>query len=113
MPQPGVRANFSPVVQKPLGYKPADVSTNPPRLFTSIDNSDSPYQASDGQYLTVDMSAGDVSVKVPASGFFSVSRDGALNTLTLTGTISGTVNPTINFDKSTATMAYTTEWRYV
>ena len=113
MPQPGIRARFSPVVQKPLGYQPADSSANPPRLFTSIDNSDSPYQATDGQYIIVDMSSGDVSVTVPSSGFFSVSRDGALNTLTLSGTISGTLNPTINFDKSTATMAYITEWRYV
>ena len=88
-------------------------ATNNAPVFVSIDNTTSPYAASDNEYILVDMTAGDVDVTLPASGRLWVSRDGATNTLTLIGTVNGTVNPTINFDKSTATMAYITEWRYV
>jgi len=107
---PGVRANFSPVVQKPIGY---ESNSNPSDSYVSIDNADSPYAASSGDYIIVDMSAGNVTVTLPASGRVSVSRDGAANTLTLSGTVNGEVNPEILFDGSCASMAYITEWRYV
>ena len=74
---------------------------------------DSPYYAKDGEYILCDMSAGDITVVLPPEGKLWVSRKGASNTLTLQGTVSGTVDPTINYDGSTAALAYITEWRYV
>lgn len=108
MSQPGVRANFSPVIHQASGSAAASAPT-----YISIDAGDSPYQASNGNCLLVDMSLGDVSVLVPPSGTLCVSRDGEDNDLTLVGTISDKVNPKILYDRSTASMAYITEWRFV
>ena len=82
--------------------------------FIVIDNTDSPYQAANNDYILADMSLGDVTVNFPTSGRFSVSRDGADNDLTLNETVSECATPLIRFDKSTATMAkIVNDWRYV
>ena len=83
--------------------------------YKTIDNSSSPYQATGGECILVDMSAGDMDVIVPINGGdFCVSRLGASNTLTIIGTVNGTVDPKILFDGSTASMAkIVDDWRYV
>lgn len=81
--------------------------------YIAIDATNSPYTAADNDYLLVDMSLGDVDIVFPAFGRFSVSRLGEINVLTLLETVSGDLNPTIDFDRSAATMAFITEWRYV
>lgn len=83
-------------------------------VYVSKDNSDSPYSASDMEYVLADMSAGDLTIVLPSSGRVWVSRKGASNTLTIQGTVNGTVDPTINFDGTAVAMAYiSTEWRFV
>ncbi len=84
--------------------------------FKEIGSGVSPYPAIDGDFLLVDMDAGDVDIVLPSSGKVSVSRKhttGSANALTLIGTVNGEVDPEILFDGSCATMAYITEWRYV
>jgi len=81
--------------------------------YIVIDATDSPYTAANNDYILCDMSLGNVNVTLPASGRLHVSRDGVPNTLTLIGTVNGTINPTIAFSGSCASMAYITGWRYV
>ena len=86
----------------------SDIATNAAAIaaivepsYTSIDSGDSPYAASDGEYVLCDMD-GDIDVTPPATGRCWISRDGASNTLTIDATVNGTANPTINYDGSTA-----------
>ncbi len=81
--------------------------------YIAIDATDSPYLAANNDDLLVDMGLGPVDIVFPASGRFSVSRLGSSNDLTLLETVSGDENPLILFDRSTASMAYITEWRWV
>lgn len=82
--------------------------------FVVIDSADSPFAASNNDYILADMSSGDVTITLPASGRLSVSRSGSSNTLTLTGTINGVANPTIISDGDSPSIAFIgTEWRYV
>jgi hypothetical protein len=82
--------------------------------FVSITASDSPYAGTDNDYILCDMSGGDIVVQLPASGRLWVSREGGSNTLTLQGTVNGTVNPEIKYSGNAAAIAYIdSEWRYV
>jgi hypothetical protein len=82
--------------------------------YVSITSADSPYTASDNDYILADMSLGDIDINFPASGRFAVSRKGEDNDLTLNETVSEEENPLILFDKSTASLAkIDSEWRWV
>lgn len=82
--------------------------------YTLIDSTDSPYSASDNDYLLCEMSAGSITVVLPSEGRLHISRDGASNTLTLEGTVQGEIDPTIDNDGDGPSLAFIgTEWRYV
>jgi hypothetical protein len=81
-------------------------------VYVSITSADSPYQASDMEYLLCDMSITDIDVLFPAEGRIWVSREGASNTLTMQETINGMVNPLILFDNTARSFAKIGEnWR--
>jgi hypothetical protein len=99
-------SDISGILDEIAGLKPT---------FVTISSTDSPYSASSHECITVDMSTGDVTVVPPTNPEFpfSISRDGALNTLTIQGTVNGDVNPEIAFDGTTATLFWNgTEYRY-
>lgn len=81
--------------------------------YIVITSADSPYAAANNDYLLCTMD-GNIVITLPASGRLHVSRSGASNTLTLTGTVNGVVNPTIVADDDAPALAFIgTEWRYV
>ena len=81
--------------------------------YNVITTLDSPYAAVDNEYILCTMD-GNITITLPASGRIHVSRSGASNTLTLTGTVNGAINPTLSGDGSSVSLAYIgTEFRYV
>lgn len=74
--------------------------------YVEISNSDSPYAATTEQYIVVDMSGGDVTITLPSTGRLYIKREGASNTLTLTGDVDGTTNPTVAGDGTVVRLAY-------
>lgn len=81
--------------------------------YVSIASANSPYQIIDGQHILADMD-GDIAVTPPASGRFWISRKGASNTLTISGTVNGVSNPTIAFDGTGMAAAFMGgEWRWI
>jgi hypothetical protein len=82
--------------------------------YVFITSANSPYTASDNEYILADMSLGDIDINLPTSGRLVVSRKGEDNDLTLNATVSEEENPLILFDKSTASLAKIgNEWRWV
>tara|TARA_R110000803_G_C11760239_1_gene293816 strand:+ start:93 stop:482 length:390 start_codon:yes stop_codon:yes gene_type:complete len=89
-----------------------DISALKPS-YNVITTSDSPYAAVDNEYILCTMD-GNITITLPASGRIHVSRSGASNTLTLTGTVNGGTNPILLGDGSSVSLAYIgTEFRYV
>lgn len=81
--------------------------------YVTKSSADSPYSAANMDYVTADMSSGDLTVVLPSTGRLWVTRDGSSNTLTLQGTVSGATNPTILFNNTTVALFHNgTEWRY-
>lgn len=74
-------------------------------VYISITSEDSPYQASDMEYLLCDMSVSDIDVLFPTEGRLWVSREGSSNELTMQETINGSVNPRILFDNTARSFA--------
>lgn len=84
------------------------------RVFTTITSADSPYSASDGEYITANTSSGSITVILPASGTLSISREGTNHKLTIQGTVNGLVNPTIDYSGNAVTLAFiTSSWRKI
>lgn len=82
--------------------------------FITIDAAESPYNIADNTYATIDMSAGDVTVVLPASGRIWLTRSGPNNVLTIQGVVNGVTNPVIVSDGDAPALAYIgSEWRYV
>lgn len=82
--------------------------------YVVITNAESPYAASNNDYILCDMSTGNIDVTLPASGRLHVSREGSTNTLTLIGTVNGVANPTIVATGDAPALAFIgTEFRYV
>ena len=81
--------------------------------YNVITTLNSPYAAVDNEYILCTMD-GNITITLPASGRIHVSRSGASNTLTLTGTVNGATNPTLSGDGSSVSLVYIgTEFRYV
>ena len=80
--------------------------------YRTIDSNDSPFQASNNDYIMVDMSVSDVDILVPTEGRFFVTREGSSNDLTIVGTVNGVINPKILFDNTARSFAkFDDGWR--